>query len=436
MKVKIGSIKNNIVKIAKLIRNYFPITIGGLILCVSAAIAWKVEVVGHVNQVMFAALMVITAVFALLLFLTLLTSLCVGLITRQTNHRTTLVDEYDAGNEVSSGYRIFCPFFIPCIEITAEQLPGQDGVVLRWERHGTWLVEYVRFTQRGTFHQLQRRISVADIFSLTNMCWETKTELSVTVLPAPANLNALAMVKTTSGEGYSHPAGDPKGELVEMRRYQAGDPIRLVLWKVFARSRKLLVRAPENAIEEKRDMFVYLVSGSGDDASASLAREFLQASDNETTSYLFAADGSEKLVKNSKEGLTDVINSVNYRDRGTETLKKLGPQVPDAMLGNSFFLVPCQDGDWLAKLPNFMSIFGHTPVFLIGIEGDFQQDIKRRKLRRKRSIFFHHNNELIDRLASFNKVCQTLSKLGEVRAIYRESGQMMTADEMEALRKL
>ena len=49
-----------------------------------------------------------------------------------------------------------------------------------------------------------------------------------------------------------------------MRAYGHGDPMRHVLWKTFARSRRLLVRMPERAIAPSPTTVAFLIAGPGE----------------------------------------------------------------------------------------------------------------------------------------------------------------------------
>src|SRR5207302_1043248 len=87
-----------------------------------------------------------------------------------------------------------------------------------------------------------------------------------------------------------HPRGKPDGELIEMRSYAPGDPMRMILWKVYARTGQLLVREPERAVARCQKSLVYFVAGSGDSASAGVARTALETG-LFGPDFVFGADG-------------------------------------------------------------------------------------------------------------------------------------------------
>ena len=55
-----------------------------------------------------------------------------------------------------------------------------------------------------------------------------------------------------------------------------GDPLRHILWKTFARTRRLLVRMPERAIAPQPITVAFLVAGEHDEPTASAARLYLE----------------------------------------------------------------------------------------------------------------------------------------------------------------
>src|SRR4029079_3371216 len=89
---------------------------------------------------------------------------------------------------------------------------------------------------------------------------------------------------------FSHPAGRQDGDLVEMRNYGVGDPMRHILWKTIARTHRPLVRTPERAIAPAPITVAFLVAGAADEPTAATARLYLERG-MFGPDFLFAADG-------------------------------------------------------------------------------------------------------------------------------------------------
>jgi len=64
---------------------------------------------------------------------------------------------------------------------------------------------------------------------------------------------------------------------MEIRPYAPGDSVRDIMWKGFARNRQLNVRLPERSVAFDDKACAYLVSGTGDEAAAALARLTLES---------------------------------------------------------------------------------------------------------------------------------------------------------------
>ncbi len=400
-------------RIFKTARGLFPLTWLSIILAALLYYVWYWEVSAHANQILYTVVLLWLLVWAVLLFFTLISAGLVFLCTRQHNLDLMLACKNEVGGHISSQYQVFCPFFLPFVEISVSM---PDTSFKRHAKRGAmWESEWLEPAGRGRIKSLERIISVRDIFGLTAMTFKMAQTADIEVLPASGQFEIKAFQTRTSGDGYSHPEGDPKGELVEMRRYQAGDPLKLILWKVFARSRKLVVRAPEPAIVEQNDMFVYFVSGREDEASASMARAFLSSFGKDDGDLCFAADGSNRIVKDKQEGMDDVVDSVNHRNRGGEDLMSVAPLVSPAMMNNCFLLVPQRIGAWIEVVRKFVAQYQVRPIFIMSVNGDdTNRNVK--KTSKLRRILMRPDTEQ-QQQNDRELICEKLSAMGTVRVV-------------------
>src|SRR5690606_13997025 len=127
---------------------------------------------------------------------------------------------------------------------------------------GRQLREEVIAARRGRVGAVVRELEVGDIFGISQIRMRLTEQRKVRFVPSVGQLKRVDVIRgMAGGEDISHPDGPPDGELYDLRHYSPGDPIRFVLWKVFARTRQLVVRAPERALSPVRQTCAYLVAG-------------------------------------------------------------------------------------------------------------------------------------------------------------------------------
>src|SRR5262249_11252208 len=122
-----------------------------------------------------------------------------------------------------------------------------------------------------------------------------------------------------AGDEQAHPDGRPGGDYLEVRPYGPGDPLRLAVWKIYARTGQLLVRLPEKAITASRRTLVYFVAGPGDEPSAGIARAVLETGQL-GNDYHFGADGADAMVRTAPEAVDQLVRSASARQRGGQGL--------------------------------------------------------------------------------------------------------------------
>jgi len=112
------------------------------------------------------------------------------------------------------------------------------------------------------------------------------------------------------GEDIYDVSGRPDGDPIELRRYQDGDSLKMIVWRLFARNRQLMVRTPERAFSMKRDLVAYFVADPSDEASASTARVYLERG-LLGEAFTFFADGSPEGATDTPQALNSLIRSAD-----------------------------------------------------------------------------------------------------------------------------
>ena len=276
--------------------------------------------------------------------------------------------ELDLGTPTRTGYEIGLLSFAPLLhfEITWVEPMSVDST-LNDSRRGAY--ETVRPRERGVADKLVRRIRVSDWFGLSRISFLKRTNRLVKCLPWCGRSSHFDLIEQfRPGDTFGHPEGQPIGDLVEMRRYVAGDPLKLVLWKAYARTGKMLVRTPERSVSPTDRMLAYLVAAPGDEPAAGLVRAALEGGllGNEV---IFMADGAVKPSEILADRIEQIIRSVNFRAEGGAGLDKFLVQGEANSTSAAFLFVSPRPGPWLDRVCHTLA--GHRGPFeaIIGVDG-------------------------------------------------------------------
>ena len=284
-------------------RGLFPLTAAGLLLLLLALASLLRLGIGTLDLVVFAAAGLGLGFVALVLLLVAVTALVLHL---RLGRRPALAAlRLESGQPQTTGWTLPVPRWLPLVEVGWWwEHPPEVSTRSRPHRDGP--SEEVLPARRGEWRQVRRRLEVRDVMGLAALTWTVATETHVRVEPHRGGLDHLPLLDTLAGgEELSEPRGQPVGDRVDMRQYTHGDSPRLILWKVYARTRKLLVRIPERAVTARPRACAYLVAGDGDEATAGFARVVVERGllgDN----WWFGADGTERVASDAR-GALDVL---------------------------------------------------------------------------------------------------------------------------------
>lgn len=242
--------------------------------------------------------------------------------------------------------------------------PAGVDVALEAKR-GAW-AEVITPHARGRHTRVARRFTVEDVFGLTACSFTVAWEEPVRIAPARAVASAELAVGYATGDAFSHPSGRAEGDLVEMRAYGHGDPMRHVLWKTFARSRRLLVRMPERAIAPSPTTVAFLIAGSGDEPTCGTARLYLERN-LFGADFLFGADGAAAPARDRDTALDQIIDSAG--GDGGSALEQLGKTIDPMKLASCVVFAPAVDGPWRDRLAAFAARLPAPPTVVIGVDG-------------------------------------------------------------------
>jgi len=216
----------------------------------------------------------------------------------------------EAGSPFESGFGLPLPGWLPIIALDWDWvLPSNSHCRLLVRDNG--IFETVRIDTRCEIQSVRRRFSVCDVFGMWRITWTCNERFPITNLPGLGALRRVGVVHSLSGgEDLPHPAGEPVGDRMEIRRYVPGDPVRHILWKAFARTRDLYVRTPEQSLAESKRTLAYLVVGERDEAAAAALRLALQ-SGALGDDWTVGADGIEDTADELSAALSVIARSGN-----------------------------------------------------------------------------------------------------------------------------
>jgi hypothetical protein len=344
---------------------WFPVRLPGLALAASGlAVAWWVGK-ERVDYLLYPAGLAATGLVAIATLGVLVGTLVLWLTVRGAEHG--LPDALETTFTTRTSFR--CPRLRawPLVEIEMAWEDPTD-VEVKLEPNGRWFEEVVTPYVRGRHPGVVRRFTVSDIFGLASLTFRRRWDAPFRILPAIAVGGAELAASHSHGDAFSHPAGRAEGDLVEMRRYAHGDSMRHILWKTFARTRRLLVRMPERALAPKPITVAFLVAGEADDATAATARLYLEKG-LFGPDFVFSADGAAKPTSLPHEAIDQIVQSSARREDGGATLEALAAQVESAKLQSCVVFVPPVDGPWRERVAAFSRRLPAAPLVVIGVEG-------------------------------------------------------------------
>ncbi|MFO0648546.1 MAG: DUF58 domain-containing protein [Polyangiales bacterium] len=327
----------------------FPLTPLGLLVLGGCAIALFSYGIRRIDLVLLVMGSVGLALGALSVLISSATALAVYLALRKRTGGETL--RLECGYPTRTGFSFSSLWFVPFVKVRWDWVNPEakvNLVALRRRLH-----EEIIPARRGLYDAIVRRVEVSDAFGLTRVAFKVTEHRTLRLAPSMGSLKQMHVVRSIAGgDNVSHPAGPPEGERADMRHYAPGDPIKFVLWKVYARTRQLVVRTPERAISPVRQTVAYLVAGDGDEPAAGAARVAVD-SGALGTEWVLGADGNEGLAKTAPQALEILAKSAHAtsEQQGAGLGRFLNAATPGGgAVGRAVVFVPATAGPWLDRV--------------------------------------------------------------------------------------
>jgi hypothetical protein len=258
------------------------------------------------------------------------------------------------------------PSWFPLVQVDAAwEVDGDVAVEASADREGG--LEIVTARRRGEFNNLVRRYHITDVLGLTRWVVRRKSEDSAIIRPAPGPAIPWTTQETESADLDANSTGAPQGDLIESRRYAAGDPLRLILWKVYARSGEVLIRSPERTAAPRRKAMAYFVVGDRDEPTARVACGLLE-SGSLGDAVWFKCDGGEHPVQTPQQAIDQIVRSANAVADNEAELTSFLQSGARLGLTNCTLFVPSTAGAWLNRVATAAASFPGTLRLVMGAE--------------------------------------------------------------------
>lgn len=265
-----------------------------------------------------------------------------------------LTSTFETGTPLPTGFSLPSLWWLPLVQVNWTWV-SPHGDVADGVSGGGQLREQVTLRQRGIFPSVVRRIVVQDAFGLSRIAFHHRQPGPVEVLPHLGGIRRLPVLSSlTGGDDYPHPMGLEAGDRVELRRYVQGDSARFIHWKVFGRTRKLMVRTPERALSRARRTVAYLVTGAHDEAAAAAARAAIEE-EALGMDWRFAADGSPEATSDRSEALHKVMTSSRFAGQSGGGMKRFLAEVDPGGPASLVVFAPPAMGAWLDEMRSVAS---------------------------------------------------------------------------------
>jgi hypothetical protein len=329
------------------LRRAFPLKLSGLFLLAGAA--WIFYYYGQVKEDVILKMASLTLIAVAVLLILLVSEAGWATYRWWRRERQTLATELSA---LMVGQPAQLPLsrrppWRPLVEINWRWLQPEP-VEVRWSSEGGQAFEEFTFPRRCQVYQVEREFEISDVLGFACVRFRSRQPLRCDVLPVPQPLNRSAFVTSfCHGEDVADLRGEPVGDRVDMRQYAAGDPPKLLLWKLYARTGKLMVRQSERAVSPTPRTCAYLVAGPQDEVAAGLMRSILE-SGLLGHGWRFGADGSQGHCTQVDEALTFLARSGNPKVKCD--LGAFLEQAHRDGFSGCLVALPSQPGAWMKEL--------------------------------------------------------------------------------------
>ncbi|MCX4245518.1 DUF58 domain-containing protein [Paraliomyxa miuraensis] len=409
----------------------FPLTSLGVVVISGASIALLHYGIDRLDLVLLVVGGAFIALTGLSLLAVVSTSIGLWAHLRRRTAATEAV-EVECGHPHRTGFSLGVVRWLPFVDVTWTWVEPPAELRITVDRGR--LIEEVTGQRRGVVAGVVRRMVVRDSFGLCAIAWTWRDDQPLRFVPTVGALRTIEVIRGMSaGEELPHPEAPAEGGPFDMRHYAPGDPIRFVLWKVFAKSRELLVRTPERALEPARQTAAYLVTSRADEAAAGAAR-LAVAAGVLGTGWSLGADGCPEPATTPGMALDVLTRSASTpEDRGGNDLAEFLSHHASRDTSRLVVFVPGRPGPWLGPVAAAVRSHGARLELVIGVDGISRvrpRGLERLLRRADGTTAATGETEVL--VTELQEVLHAL-RGATVTVVDRRAGQIFTADHLRAM---
>ena len=325
----------------------FPVSLLGLLVLGAAWLALERFAFAQMDVVLLVVGWSGVGLVALSTLMVIVAALVVKIPSRRIRREGPLPIE--TTRPTHTGFRVPSLGWLPLVQIRWEwERPA--GARVETERSFGRLSEVVTLADRGEIRGVRRRFVVSDALGLARIGLRKDDPVVIEAFPHAGGLRKMPVLTSLAGgDEIPHPMGIDDGDRVELRRYAPGDPARFIHWKIFGRTRKLMVRVPERALTRARRTVAYEVAGPGDDASAAAARVAIEG-DALGGEWVFGADGADGDASTVGEAVQLIVRSSGARNRAGAGLASFVDRAERKGPAALVVFAPPTPGEWLDRV--------------------------------------------------------------------------------------
>jgi hypothetical protein len=327
------------------------------------------------------------------------------------------------GFSCQTGFSLVIPWWFPLVQCT-------------WRWHNPKMPieikdagERVVFPRRGHWLKVEREFWISDLFGICRIRFTHESNIDLLVEANTGKLEApIFALGMQDGGDIAHPMGKPYGDRVDIRAYAPGDPVRYILWKIYARTGELVVRNPEKALQPAERILAYLISSNRDSASAGAAQATINAQGSRAD-WKFGADGSGSIVEDVQQATDLITRSADAKTNQGELLAEFIHGAHDERFQSLIVFGPPEEGEWIDRV-----IMQRTKInisVVIGIDGF----LPTKRFARMNTFLFKEEERPYRCVLSHDSLIRILSRLQaaniRVQIADRNTGSLVSAEQLQ-----